>query len=96
MQDQPEKKAKGYRDAFRLNDPETGKYVGVGHSAKPEIDAFRKATKMVSDISIHNNPIALDKYLNSRSVLKLFGKRISFFVIPGKNISKIGLKCKNL
>lgn len=88
----PKKKAKDYRYAFRLIDLETGMYVGVGYSTKSEMDAFHKAMKMVSDFGIHIDSIALDKYYSSRKVLKLFGKRTSVYVIPKKNITKIGLK----
>lgn len=88
----PKKKAKDYRYAFRLIDLETGMYVGVGYSTKSEMDAFTKAMKMVSHFGIHIDSIALDKYYSSRKVLKLFNRRTSVYVIPKKNISKIGFK----
>ncbi|MBU7011506.1 MAG: ISNCY family transposase [Theionarchaea archaeon] len=88
----PKKKAKDYRYVFRLVDLETGLYVGVGYSTKSEMDAFRKAMNMVKDFGIPIDQICLDKYYSSRKVLKLFGERTSVYVLPKKNISKIGLK----
>ena len=88
----PKKKAKDYRYVFRLIDLETGLYVGVGYSTKSEMDAFHKAMKMVKDFGIPIDQICLDKYYSSRKVLKLFGKRTSVYVLPKKNIAKIGLK----
>jgi len=88
----PEKKTKDYRYAFRLIDLVTGMYVGVGYSVTSEMDAFKKALKMLSDFGIFIDSIALDKYFSSRKVLKLFDKETSVYVIPKDNISKIGLK----
>lgn len=86
----PKKKTKDYRYAFRLIDLETGMYVGVGYSTKSEMDAFNKAMKMVKDFGISTDSIALDKYYSSRKILKLFGKKTFVYLIPKKNISKIG------
>src|SRR3989338_6460274 len=36
----PKKRGKAYRYAFRLIDLDTGMYVGVGYSARSEMDAF--------------------------------------------------------
>lgn len=88
----PKKKAKDYRYVFRLIDLETGMYAAVGYSTKSEMDAFNKAMKMVKDFGIQIDQIALDRYYSSRKVLKLFGKRTSVYLIPKKNIAKIGLK----
>jgi len=77
----PKKKGKDYR---------YGLYVGVGYSTKSEMDAFHKAMKMVRDFGISIDQICLDKYYSSRKVLELFDKRTSVYVIPKKNISKIG------
>ena len=88
----PKKKAKDYRYAFRLIDLETGMYVGVGYSTKSEMDAFHKAMKMVKEFGISIDSIALDKYYSSRKVLKLFGKKTSVYLLPKKNIAKVGLK----
>jgi len=41
---------------------------------------------------IQIDSIALNKYYSSRKVLKLFGKRTSVYLIPKKNIPKIGLR----
>jgi transposase len=86
----PKKKGKDYRYVFRLVDLETGLYVGVGYSTKSEMDAFHKAMKMVRDFGISIDQICLDKYYSSRKVLQLFDKRTSVYVIPKKNISRIG------
>lgn len=86
----PKKKTKDYRYAFRLIDLETGMYVGVGHSTRSEMDAFNNAMQMVKDFGIQIDSITLDKYYSSRKVLKLFGKKTSVYLIPKKNISRIG------
>jgi transposase len=87
----PDKKTKDYRYAFNLLDLETGMYVGVGYSPKSEMDAFHKAMKMVKDFGISIDQICLDKYYSSRKVLKLFNKDTAVYVLPKKNIAKIGL-----
>lgn len=88
----PHKKAKDYRYVFRLIDLETGMYVGVGYSTRSEMDAFNKAMKMVKDFGILIDQICLDKYYSSRKILKLFGGDTAVYVIPKKNIAKIGLR----
>jgi len=88
----PKKKSKDYSYVFRLMDIETGLYVAVGFSNKSENDAFSKAMDMVKDLGIEIDTIRLDKYYSSRKVLKLFGKKTVVFLIPKKNISKIGLE----
>ena len=88
----PKKKGKDYRYAFRLIDLETGMYVGYGHSTKSEMDAFKKAMKIVKGLGIPIDQICLDKYFSSRKVLKLFKRKTAVYVLPKKNISKIGLE----
>ena len=88
----PKKEAKDYRYAFRLIDLMTGFYVAVGYSPKSEMDAFHKAMAMLKDFDISVDQICLDKYYSSRKVLKLFGNDTAVYVLPKKNIAKIGLK----
>lgn len=86
----PKKRTKDYKYVFRLIDLETGMYVGFGYSKKSEMDAFSQAMKMVKDSGITIDSITLDKYYSSRKVLKLFGKKTTAFLIPKKNMAKMG------
>lgn len=88
----PKKRSKDYRYAFRLIDLKTGMYVGFGYSKKSEMDAFNRAMKMLEGLGIAVDEVSLDKYYSSRKVLKLFGKRTAVYVIPKKNISKLGFE----
>jgi transposase len=86
----PKKKGTDYRYVFRLIDLETGMYVGFGYSNKSEMEAFYKAMSMVEGLGIPLDSISLDKYYSSRKVLKLFDKEAAVYVIPKKNISRLG------
>ncbi|MFQ5816009.1 MAG: ISNCY family transposase [Candidatus Hydrothermarchaeaceae archaeon] len=86
----PKKKSKDYDYVFRLIDLETGMYVGFGYSKKSEMEAFNKAMQMVEKHGIAIDSIALDKYYSSRKALKMFDKEVAVYVIPKKNISKLG------
>jgi len=66
-------------------------YVGIGFSKVSEMDAYNKAIKLMEKIGVKIDSIALDKYYSSRRVVELFGKEVSVFVIPKKNISEIGI-----
>lgn len=88
----PTKRGKDYRYAFRLMDLDTGMYVGVGYSAVSEMRAFHQALEMAQGLGIPIDSLRLDKYYSSRKVLKLFGEEVSLYVIPKKNISRIGLE----
>jgi transposase len=88
----PQKKGKDYRYAFRLIDVATGMYVGYGHSTKSEMDAFKKAITIVKKLGIAIDQLSLDKYYSSRKVLNLFNRNTAVYVLPKKNISKIGLQ----
>lgn len=88
----PKKKGKDYDYVFRLIDIETGMYVGFGYSKKSEMEAFTKAMTMVERLGIKIDSISLDKYYSSRKVLKLFDKDVAVYVIPKKNISKLGFE----
>ncbi len=73
-------------------DIETGMYVGFGYSKKSEMEAFNKAMQMLEKFGIVIDSISLDKYYSSRKVLKLFDKRVAVYVIPKKNIAKLGFE----
>lgn len=88
----PNKRGKDYRYVFRLMDILTGMYVGVGYSPISEMRAFHKALEMAKGFGIRIDTLRLDKYYSSRKVLKLFGEEVSVFVIPKKNIAKIGIE----
>jgi len=87
----PKKRSKDYKYAFRLIDIDTGLYIGVGYSAISEMEAFSQAMNMMKELNIPVNSMRLDKYFSSRKVLKLFDKTVTVYIIPKKNISKIGL-----
>jgi len=87
----PEKKGRDYKYVFRLMDLNTGMYIAVGYSSESEMDAFNKAMDMLKTIGIRINSVALDKYYSSRKVLQLFGNETAVYVIPKKNIRKIGV-----
>jgi len=88
----PEKKGKDFRYVFRIIDLETGMYVGFGYSNRSEKDAFEKAMKMLKEIGIKINSISLDKYYSSRKVLRMFGKETAVYVIPKRNLARIGFE----
>ena len=87
----PKKRSKDYKYAFRLIDIDTGLYIGVGYSAISEMKAFSQAMNMMKELNIPVNSMRLDKYFSSRKVLKLFDKTVTVYIIPKKNISRIGL-----
>lgn len=86
----PKKKSKDYKYVFRMIDIDSGMYVALGYSNTSEMDAYNKAMDMLKEIEICMKSITLDKYYSSGKVLKIFGKETKVFVIPKKNISKIG------
>ncbi len=88
----PKKKGKDFRYVFRIIDIETGMYVGFGYSSRSEKDAFKKAMKMVKEMGVKINSISLDKYYSTRKTLELFGKETAVYVIPKKNLSRIGFE----
>lgn len=88
----PHKKGKDYKYVFRLLDIDTGMYVGLGYSSVSEMRAFHQALEMAKWLGIEINTLRLDKYYSSRKVLKLFGEEVSVYVLPKKNISKIGIE----
>lgn len=88
----PKKKGKDYRYAFRLMDLATGMYVGVGYSAVSEMRAFHQATEMARGLDLPMDSLRLDRYYSSRKVLRIFGREVSLFILPKKNLSVIGIE----
>lgn len=88
----PKKKGKDYDYVFRLIDIETGMYEGFGYSKTSEMEAFNKAMRMVEKLGIDIGSISLDKYYSSRKVLKIFSREVAVYVIPKKNIAKLGFE----
>ena len=86
----PKKKGKDFRYVFRIIGIDTGMYVGFGYSNRSENDAFNKAMKMLKEMGVKMNSISLDKYYSTRKTLKVFGKETAVYVIPKKNLSRIG------
>jgi len=88
----PKKKSKDYRYVFRLIDLETGMYVGYGYSARSEMEAFNNAIRTLERVGISIDSVSLDRYYSSRKVLKTFDKDTAVYVIPKKNIAKLGFE----
>jgi transposase len=65
-------------------------YVGCGTSRLSEWDAFNKAVAMLRRVGVAVRSMRLDKYFSTRAVIKMFDKSVSLFLIPKKNITKIG------
>ena len=86
----PKKYGKKYIHFFSMIDLGTGMYVGCGTSRHSEWDAFSKAVAMLRHIGAVVKSVRLDKYFSTRTVIKLFGRSVSMFLIPKKNIAKIG------
>jgi transposase len=86
----PKKYGKKYVHFFSLIDLGTGMYVGCGTSRLSEWDAFSKAVAMLRRIGAAVRSVRLDKYFSTRKVIKLFGRDVSLFLIPRKNIARIG------
>ncbi|MDI6856651.1 MAG: ISNCY family transposase [Candidatus Thermoplasmatota archaeon] len=88
----PKKASKDYRYVFRLIDLQTGMYVAFGYSRRSEKEAFNKAMDLVEKFGVNISRISLDKYYSSKRVLRLFGNKTAVFIIPRKNISRIGFE----
>ena len=56
------------------------------------MDAYHKAITLMKKNQIEIDTISLDKYYSSIKIIELFGKNVSVFVIPKKNISEIGIR----
>jgi len=68
-----------------------GIYVGLGYS-QSEKDAFEKAMKMLREMGIEVNSISLDKYYSSRKTLRMFDAETAVYVIPKRNLARIGFE----
>jgi transposase len=86
----PKKHGKKYVHFFSLIDLATGMYVGCGVSRHFEWDAFSKAVAMLRRIGAKIRSIRLDKYFSTRKVIRMFDRTACLFLIPKKNISRIG------
>ena len=86
------KKGHGYLYVFRVIDIDTGFYVAVGYSNISEMEAFHKAMTMLRELGISVDSLSLDKYYSSRAVIKLFGEETALYLIPKKNIARVGLE----
>jgi len=91
-QSKPSKRNKAYRYSFRLIDLNTGFYVAYGYSSRSEMDAYYKAMDMARGLGISIRSIALDRYYSSRKVLQGLGKNAKIYVIPKKNIARVGME----
>jgi transposase len=89
---QPIKKGKKYVYTLKIIDIENGMYVGIGFSTVSEMDGYRKAIALMKANGIVISSISLDKYYSSRKVIEQFGKSVSIFVIPKKNIANFGAR----
>jgi transposase len=86
----PQKYGKKYIHFFSLIDLASGMYVGCGVSRRSEWDAFSKAVDMLRSIGAAIKSIRLDRYFSMRKVIKMFDRSVSLFLIPKKNIARIG------
>jgi transposase len=87
----PSKKGMRYLYSFRVIDLGTGMYLGVGYSPVSEMRAFRDALGMMRGMGLPVKSARLDKYFSSRKVLELFGTETAVYVLPKKDISRMGL-----
>jgi transposase len=91
----PRKKGRDYRFVFRAMDLSSGMYVAFGYSSKSEKEAFEKAYAtyaMLKKVDPRVREIPLDKYYSSRRVLRLFGRETKVYVIPRRNLARIGIE----
>jgi len=86
----PKRSGGGYRHVFHLVDIRTGLVVGFGYSSSSEMEAFRRAMVMVSGLGVSVDSVSLDRYYSSRSILSMFGLETAVYVIPKRNISRVG------
>lgn len=84
------KESREYRYSFRMIDIDTGMYVGFGYSDRSEMDAFRKAVKMLGSLGIGASSMRLDRYYSSKKVIRMFDRKTKLYLIPKKNLSRLG------
>ncbi len=83
---------KDFRYVFRIIDLDTGMYVGTGYSARSEKEAFEKVMEMMKEMGVKINSISLDKYYSTRETLRKFNAETVVYVIPKKNMARIGFE----
>lgn len=88
----PRKKGKAFRYMFSLVDLSKGMCVAIGYSCKSEMEAFKEALEMVGKLGIKMESIALDKYYSSRKVIGLFDKEVKLYILPKRNLRRIGFR----
>jgi transposase len=54
------------------------------------MEAFRRAMVMVEGLDVPVGSVSLDRYYSSRSVLGFFGGETAIYLIPKRNISRVG------
>ena len=67
-------------------------YVGFSYSSRSEKEAFEKAMKMLKRMGIKMNSISLDRYYSSRKTLRMFDAETAVYVIPKRNIARLGFE----
>jgi len=87
----PKKYGKKFVHFFSLIDLASGMYVGCGMSRMSEWDAFSKAVAMLKRVGVAVKSLRLDKYFSTRKVIEMFGRSVSLFLIPKKNVARIGV-----
>lgn len=70
---------------------DTGMYVACEVSRHSEWDAFSKAVAMLGRVGAAVKSVRLDKYLNTRKVIRMFDPTVSLFVIPKRTWPVLGL-----
>lgn len=84
------KESREYRYSFRIIDIDTGLYVGFGYSHRSEMDAFKKAMKMLRALDVKVDSIRLDRYYSSRKIIRMFDRKTTLYLIPKKNLRRLG------
>jgi transposase len=86
----PRKNGKKYIHFFSMIDLGTGMYVGCGVSRVSEMAAFQKAVEMLKRIDAKVRSVRLDRYYSSKKVIEQFGRKVSMYLVPKKNIARVG------
>lgn len=85
------KESREYRYSFRIIDIDTGLYVAFGYSDRSEMDAFRKAMKMLKSLGVKTESIRLDRYYSTRKIIRMFDRNAKLYLIPKKNLRNLGM-----
>jgi transposase len=56
-----------------------------------EIETFTRAVAILRRIGTSVKSVRLDKYISSHKVIELFGRSVSLFLIPKKNVRRISV-----